>query len=100
MIRHVLLAVLGLALADAAAASSFAGTTGGSTANGASNTSGSTSGDDKVVREARDDAAMFVASQGRLRGARLDEALRVLRDGRAGAATASDMDLARAILAR
>ena len=100
MIRHVLLAALGLALADVASASSFAGTTGGSTANGASNTSGSTSGDDKVVREARDDAAMFVASQGRLRGARLEEALRVLREGRAQAALASDMALARAILAR
>ena len=83
-----------------ASASSFAGTTGGSTANGASNTSGSTSGDDKVVLQARDDAAAFVASDGRVRGARLESALRLLREKRAEARVASDMELARAILAR
>ena len=81
-------------------ASSFAGTTGGSTANGASNTSGSTSGDDKVVLQARDDAAAFVASDGRVRGAHLESALRLLREKRGDARAASDMALARAILAR
>lgn len=89
-----------LALALPAFASSFAGTTGGSTAGGASNTSGSTSGDDKLLIEARDDAAAFVASDGRLRGARLEAAMRVLREKRDDARRASDMDLARAILAR
>lgn len=102
MLRTALLLTLAFAAAAVTPAhgSSFAGTTGGTTANGASNTSGSTSGDDKIVREARDDAAAFVASQGRVRGARLEAALRTLREGHAQAREASDMELARAILAR
>ncbi|WP_460833357.1 DUF2388 domain-containing protein [Lysobacter humi (ex Lee et al. 2017)] len=95
--------LLGLALTLActhAAASSFGGTTGGATANGASNTSGSTSGDDKVVAEARDDAALFVATDGRVRGARLEAALRLLRERHSGAREADDLQLAQAILAR
>lgn len=100
MLRTVLLCAFALAASAPAHASSFAGTTGGTTANGASNTSGSTSGDDKIVREARDDAAAFVASDGRIRGARLEAALRTLREGREVARSASDMELARAILAR
>lgn len=100
MLRIAFICAVGAALVVPAHASSFAGTTGGTTANGASNTSGSTSGDDKVVREARDDAALFVASDGRVRGARLEAALRTLREGRRDARAASDMELARAILAR
>ena len=100
MIRHAAILVVACACAAPASASSFAGTTGGTTANGASNTSGSTSGDDKVVREARDDAAAFVASEGRVHGARLEAAMRLLRERRADARTATDMELARAILAR
>lgn len=100
MLRAALVIAIAAASAAPAHASSFAGTTGGSTAGGASNTSGSTSGDDKIVREARDDAAAFVASDGRVRGARLEAALRTLREGRSGARDASDMELARAILAR
>lgn len=99
MLRSALTCALLLSTAPALA-SSFAGTTGGSTANGASNTSGSTSGDDKVVMEAREDAATFVASEGRVRGARLEAALRVLREKREDARAASDMELASAILAR
>ncbi len=99
MTRIALICLLA-ALPATGFASSFAGTTGGTTANGASNTSGSTSGDDKIVIEARDDAAAFVASEGRVRGARLEAALRLLRGTRADARDASDMDLARAILAR
>lgn len=97
---RIALACAVLALPAAASASSFAGTTGGTTANGASNTSGSVSGDDKVVLAARDDAAAFVASDGRLRGAQLESALRLLREKRADARMASDMQLAHAILAR
>lgn len=100
MNRFVLCLALALLPAVPALASSFAGTTGGTTANGASNTSGSTSGDDKLVREARDDAAAFVASDGRVRGARLESALRLLREKREAGHDASDMELARAILAR
>ena len=55
---------------------------------------------DKVIQAAREEAAGFVASDGRLRGARLQAALLHLRQRDAGAAQASDMQLARAILAR
>ena len=55
--------------------------------------------DDKVVPQARDDAASFVASDGRIRGAQLEAALRHLRERNAGAQRASDMQLAQAILA-
>lgn len=95
-----------LALATAPAmASSFAGTTAGSAAGGASAssgaTSGSTSGNDKVVLQAREDAAGFVASEGRIRGVYLEAALRHLRERSDDPQVlqASDMALAKAILA-
>ncbi|MCR6661878.1 MAG: DUF2388 domain-containing protein [Luteimonas sp.] len=103
MIRSTLVAVLGMAMALAAfslQAGSFAGSTAGSSAGGSSATSGSSSGDDKVVIRARDDAAGFVASDGRIRTARLEAALRHLREHDATARDASDLQLARAILAR
>lgn len=82
-----------------AMAGSFAGTSAGGTSAGSSASSGSTSGDDKVVLQARDDAAGFVASEGRLRGARLEAALRQLRERDQRAREVSDMQLAQAILA-
>ena len=66
---------------------------------GSSASSKTTSPDDKVVLQARDDAASFVASDGRIRGAQLEAALRQLRERNAGARRASDMQLAQAILA-
>ncbi len=81
-------------------AGSFAGTTGGASSAGSSASSGSTSGDDKLVLGARDDAAMFVASDGAIRGARLEAALRHLREQDPAARAASDLQLAQAILAR
>ena len=84
----------------AAHAGSFAGTTGGTSAAGISASSGSTSGNDKVVAEAREDAALFVASDGAIRGARLQAALRHLRESGQAAHAASDLQLAQAILAR
>ena len=84
---------------SAAIAGSFAGTTAGTSAAGSSASSNSSSGDDKVVLQARDDAASFVASNGRIRGAQLEAALRLLRERDAGARRASDMQLAQAILA-
>lgn len=93
-------ALLAASAVTPAVASSFAGTTGGTSAGGASNTTGSTSGDDKVVLQARDDAAGFVASDGRVRGAQFEAAVRQLRERHESARAASDMDLARAILAR
>ncbi|MCE7032846.1 DUF2388 domain-containing protein [Lysobacter sp. GX 14042] len=93
-----------LALAGPVAASSFyttsnalSGSVGG-TSDGVSATSGSFS-DDKVVLAARDDAASFVATAGQVRGARLEAALRHVREQLPAAREASDMELARAILA-
>ena len=84
----------------AAHAGSFGGTTGGSSAAGSSASSGSSSGDDKVVVEAHEDAALFVASDGAIRGARLEAALRHLRNADPAARVASDLALAQSILAR
>ena len=101
MIRHKLVsAILALSIAFPAFAGSFAGTTAGTSAAGTSDSTGSSSGDDnKVVLQARDDAASFVASDGRIRGAQLEAALRYLRERNAQAQRASDMQLAQAILA-
>ena len=55
--------------------------------------------DSKVVREAHDDAATFVASQGDIRGVQLEAAFSTLRDRVPEARNASDHDLADAILA-
>ena len=86
-----------------AAGPAFAsGTTAGSSAAavGSSASSKTTSpDDDKVVRQARDDAASFVATDGRIRGAQLEAALRHLREKYSTAQHASDMQLAQAILA-
>ena len=97
-------AVFLLALAAPAGASSFyttsdalSGSVGG-TSDGISATSGSFSSD-KVVLAARDDAAAFVATGGAVRGARLEAALRHVRERLPAASGASDLELARAILA-
>ena len=55
--------------------------------------------DSKVVREAHDDAATFVASQGDIRGVQLEAAFNTLRDRVPEARHASDQVLAEAILA-
>ena len=54
--------------------------------------------DMKVVLAARDDAASFVASQGDIRGARLEAAFATLREQLPEARSASDQQLAEAIL--
>jgi len=54
--------------------------------------------DDKIVLAAREDAASFVASHGEIRGARLEGAMRHIRDV-VPALQASDAQLAEAILA-
>jgi uncharacterized protein (TIGR02448 family) len=89
-----------LLLPVSAFAVSSAGTSAAGSSAGSSASSDSTSGKDKVVLEARDDAAGFVASEGRIRGVRLEAALIQLRDSSEAARSASDMALARAILAR
>ncbi|BAP42573.1 DUF2388 domain-containing protein [Pseudomonas sp. 21LCFQ02] len=55
--------------------------------------------DSKVVQQARDDAASYVASNGDIHGARLDAAFDTLRSRVPEARTASDQTLAEAILA-
>lgn len=55
--------------------------------------------DSKIVREAQDDAASFVASNGDIRGAHLESAFNLLRTRVPEARDASDQDLAEAILA-
>ena len=54
---------------------------------------------DKVLLQAQDDAASFVASGGSIRGVRLEAALAHIRQQQP-ALNASDMQLAEAILAR
>lgn len=87
------------AAAPLALASSFAGTSAGASSAGSSASSGSSSGDDKLVEQAREDAAGFIASDGRLRSARLEAALRVMRERDGQARQRDDLALARAILA-
>lgn len=99
--RNTLLATaVALALPLSSTASSFAGSSAGSSAAGASNSTGSSTGDDKVVLQARDDAALFVATDGRVRGAQLEAAFRVLRGRHDEARAVSDLQLARSILSR
>ncbi len=84
-------------------ATSFAGTTAGAgtsaTSKGGSASSNSSSGNSKVVKQAREDAASFVASDGRIRSARLEAAILHLRQNNPEARNASDLQLAQAILA-
>lgn len=53
--------------------------------------------DDKIVRAARDDAASFVASEGAIRGVKLESALDRIRHQAPGL-SATDAELAQAIL--
>ena len=99
MIRLTLILTLLACSIGTAFAGSFAASSAGTSAAGSSASSDSSSGDDKVVLQARDDAARFVASDGRIRGAQLEAALRHLREHNAAAQRASDMQLAEAILA-
>lgn len=102
MIRTALACALLVAAAPSMAASPAASSAAGgssATSGGASASSNSTSGNSKVVRQARDDAAGFVASDGRIRSARLEAAIVHLRKHDPAAREASDMQLARAILA-
>ena len=73
--------------APAFAGSSTAGTSAGAATSGAGSSASSktTSPEEKIVRQARDDAASFAASDGRIRGAQLESALRYLREHHAAA---------------
>jgi uncharacterized protein (TIGR02448 family) len=98
MIRLTLIFILlACSITPAFAGSASVGSSASSA--GASASSKTTSPGDKVVLQARDDAASFVASDGRIRGAQLEAALRYLRERNDVAQRASDMQLAQAILA-
>ena len=55
--------------------------------------------DSKIVREAHDDAASFVATNGEIRGAQLEAAFVAVRAQYPAARDVSDQELAAAILA-
>ncbi len=98
------LATVACLAAGTASAGSITGTIdaiGASLVNTVEGTSDVTSdlGDDKLVLDARDDAARFVASDGQARGAQLEAALQHIR-AEAPELEASDLQLANAILAR
>lgn len=103
MQRFALIAAFALlGSAGAASASSFIGTTdaiAGSLVNTVEGTSDATTGNNKIILDARDDAASFVGSNGEIRGAYLESALNHLREQQPDL-NASDMQLAEAILAR
>lgn len=99
---RALLFSVGFAACAQASASSFIASTdtlGASLANSAEVTSDASSSlrDDKRVLAAREDAASFVASNGALRGARLEAALQTLRE-QPWARGHDDQQLARALL--
>lgn len=102
--RFVFLALALTGLSGASFASSFIGTTDAlgsslaNTAEGLGNSTASTLGSDKVVLQAREDAASFVGSDGAVRGVNLEAALAHIRSQRPEL-EASDMQLAEAILA-
>lgn len=97
---HLLSAAALLALAANANASSLIVTT-DSIVGALKATSDATSSlrDNKVVRAARDDAASFVASEGAIRGVKLESALAQIRQQAPQLNTATDAQLAQAILA-
>ncbi|MCY7312190.1 MAG: DUF2388 domain-containing protein [Pseudoxanthomonas sp.] len=102
MIRATLFCALLLAAAPAMAtslAATSAGAGSSATSKGGGASSNTTSGNSKVVRQVRDDAASFVASEGSIRSARLEAAILHLRQHDPAARNASDMQLAQAILA-
>lgn len=91
-------------LTTSASASSFVATTdtlGGALMGTSDATSDATSSlrDDKLVLAARSDAASFIASQGAIRGVRLEAALQHIRQ-QAPELAADDEQLAQAILGR
>ncbi|WP_442111259.1 DUF2388 domain-containing protein [Pseudomonas sp. NUPR-001] len=96
-------AALVLTLASTANATSFVVTTdtivrGVAASTDATSDVSSSFRDDKIVRAARDDAASFVASQGDIRGVKLESAFAHIRQ-QAPSLQASDAQLAQAILA-
>jgi uncharacterized protein (TIGR02448 family) len=102
MIRTTLTCMLlACSISPAMAGSTAATSAGAETSAGGTSASSETTtpNDDKVVLQAREDAASFVASDGRIRGAQLEAAMRHLRERNALAQRASDMQLAQAILA-
>lgn len=103
-IRSVILAAGLVGFSAMASASSFIGTTNAignvlvDIAEAAGDSTASTFGSNKVVLDARDDAASFVGSDGQVRGVNLEAALGHIRH-QMPELQATDMQLAEAILA-
>lgn len=103
-IRSVILAAGLVGFSAMASASSFIGTTNAlgnvlvSIAEAVGDSTASTFGSNKVVLDARDDAASFVGSDGQVRGVNLEAALGHIRH-QMPELQATDMQLAEAILA-
>ena len=101
---RLLSAAVLLAVAASANATSFIATTDGivgtlkATTDLTSDATGSFR-DNKIVRAARDDAASFVASEGAIRGVKLESALAQIRQQAPQLNSATDAQLAQAILA-
>jgi len=104
--RKIWLGLIGattLAMAAGAQASSFVVTTDAvvravdASTNATSDVSSSLR-DNKIVQQAKDDAASFVATEGQIRGARLESALSWIR-GQMPGLQGTDIELAKAILA-
>ncbi|QKE64517.1 DUF2388 domain-containing protein [Aquipseudomonas campi] len=95
------LTILGLLCSPLAMATSFVVTTDTTieSIGGTSDATSSSFKDDKIILQAQDDAASFVASQGEIRGAFLETALSHAR-AHYPTGDASDMQLAQAMLAR
>lgn len=103
-IRSVILAAGLVGFSAMASASSFIGTTNAignvlvNMAEALGDSTASTFGSNKVVLDARDDAASFVGSDGQVRGVNLEAALGHIRH-QMPELQATDMQLAEAILA-
>lgn len=101
---HLLLVPALLVMTSAASASSLLATTdalGRALVGSAEATSDASSSlkDDKIVLAARDDAASFIASHGRIRGAHLEAALQHVRQ-QLPELQATDLQLAEALLSQ
>lgn len=67
------------------------------TSDATSDVSSSSSGNNKIVKQAKDDATSFVATEGRIRGAWLERAFIYVRESNPSLVT-TDLNIAKAIL--
>ena len=93
--------VLALVLSMVIAQTAMASHPSGLTATSQSTFSKAVVGEDaerRIIREANDDAATFLASEGEIRGSLLEDAIKVIRENHPDMTTKEDADIAAAIL--